>query len=269
MILKTLGRILAIAIIQSASAQNASAGAFDRALELALKNQTTQALAILNELDTKKQIAADLLHLTRARIYFQTEKLDAALEEYNQIPERSAFWLTSIDEKAQALGRKGRYADVIATLQTAMAPMFADRVSPEIYFTAALTNLKICDYATVFKVTEKFKTQMKPRIDTLQTEVASNKPNLQLHGRNGLKEIDGVINKLQVIEAEVIERISLTKKNDNRLEQGQIASGSDVMKFKVNDEVWLDELGKYQAQVKECPTLNVSGKKITKKRASI
>jgi tetratricopeptide (TPR) repeat protein len=256
MILKSIARLIAFVILQCATAQTVVASdfdrSFDRALDLAVQNKTTQALALLNKVEANKSVSPDLLHLTKARIYFQTNKLDASIAEYNQIAEKSTYWLTSLDEKAQAFGRKGQYADVIATLQTAMAPIFADRVSPEVYFTAALTDLKICDYAAVFKVTEKFKKQMKPRL--ANTSDAKSR-----------KEIEDVVNQLQVIEAEVIERISLAERNDNRREQGQIASGPDVLRFKVDDEIWLDELGHYQAQVKECPTLNLVSKTSKKK----
>jgi len=62
-----------------------------------------------------------------------------------------------------------------------------------------------------------------------------------------------VTNKLQIIEAEVIERISVAQKDGARPEQGQIQSGDNVLRFKVTNDIWIDELNSYQAKVKECP----------------
>jgi hypothetical protein len=243
-------------------ASDVFAGGFDDAVNLAVQGKTPQALEILGRLEKTHSVSEDLIHLTRARIYFQTNKLDESIKEYNRVKETSVLWLSALDEKAQAYGRKGDYAKVTSTLQSAMAPMFVDRVSPEIYFTAALTDLKICDYSSVFKVTEQFKKNFSSRLTKLAAQRKSLNPSEKTNAVAAIKAINSVTNKLQVIEAEVIERITLAQKNDNRPEQGQIQSGTDVIRFKVTDDVWVDELDSYQSKVKECPTWN-------RKRASL
>lgn len=71
-----------------------------------------------------------------------------------------------------------------------------------------------------------------------------------------VKEFKQNVNKLHIIEAQVIERLHL---DDNlkgpRSQLAQIKDQGDVMVFPYNDEVWLDELDNYKARVKDCPTL--------------
>lgn len=71
-----------------------------------------------------------------------------------------------------------------------------------------------------------------------------------------LKEYHIVLNKMHIIEGEIIERMHLDEnlkgqrsklsKNDDR---------GDVLVFPATDEVWMDELDNYKARVKDCPTL--------------
>lgn len=72
-----------------------------------------------------------------------------------------------------------------------------------------------------------------------------------------LKEIETIVNKLQIIEADVIQRIYLAEKSkEKREKQGQFEKSKDYIQFPANDEVWLDELDNYAARVEKCPTVN-------------
>jgi hypothetical protein len=71
-------------------------------------------------------------------------------------------------------------------------------------------------------------------------------------------EIKDTTQKLNILEAEVIERLHMADKNTkNRSTQGDLASSSsEVLTFPVENsggEMWLDELDSYQARVKGCP----------------
>lgn len=72
-----------------------------------------------------------------------------------------------------------------------------------------------------------------------------------------LKEYRIILNKLHIVEAEVIQRLHV----DDSLkgERGKLAKADDqgdVLVFPYNsDEVWFDELDNYKARVKDCPTL--------------
>jgi len=71
-----------------------------------------------------------------------------------------------------------------------------------------------------------------------------------------LKEYHVVLNKMHVIEGEIIERLHL---DDNLKGQRSKLSKNDdkgdVLVFPSGDEVWMDELDNYKARVKDCPTL--------------
>ena len=72
-----------------------------------------------------------------------------------------------------------------------------------------------------------------------------------------LKEYKMILNKMHIVEAEVIQRLHV----DDSLkgERGKLSKHEDrgdVLVFPYNsDEVWFDELDNYQARVKDCPTL--------------
>jgi hypothetical protein len=77
-----------------------------------------------------------------------------------------------------------------------------------------------------------------------------------------LKEIKNTAQELNIIEAEVIERMhAFDKKKGRRPVQGELTkSSADTLVFPIDKsgEIWLDELGNYQAQVKGCPDINWS-----------
>ena len=69
-----------------------------------------------------------------------------------------------------------------------------------------------------------------------------------------LKEIEDVVNKLQIVEAEVIQRIHLADSEKmKRQKQGEIKTGKDTLNFPYTGEVWLDELDNYAARIEKCP----------------
>jgi hypothetical protein len=89
---------------------------------------------------------------------------------------------------------------------------------------------------------ERFKTKALARVRILAQE--------------DLKEYRVVLNKMHIIEGEIIERLHM---DDNlkgeRGKLSQVKDSGDVLVFPVTNEVWMDELDNYQARVKDCPTL--------------
>lgn len=80
---------------------------------------------------------------------------------------------------------------------------------------------------------------------------------LQVLAQNELEEYRNILNKMHVIEAEVIERLHVDdslKGERNKLSKTD--DKGDVLVFPYqSDEVWFDELDNYKARVKDCPTL--------------
>ena len=75
--------------------------------------------------------------------------------------------------------------------------------------------------------------------------------------QNDLKEYRMILNKMHIIEGEIIERLHM---DDNlKGERGKLSqieeSNSDTLIFPVTNEVWMDELDNYKGRVKDCPTL--------------
>jgi hypothetical protein len=72
-----------------------------------------------------------------------------------------------------------------------------------------------------------------------------------------LKEYHVVLNKMHIVEAEVIERMHLDENlKGERSKLAKVEDKGDVLVFPVNsNEVWFDELDNYKARVKDCPTL--------------
>lgn len=301
------------------SSKTRDAVVLKRVGELAAANQPEKALRLLNknEKSLSRQMSADLISMTRGRLFFQMNMLDQAYLAYDKVPKSSDFWLEAMEEKAHVMGRKSEYAKTLALLKTAMAEPFAPIIGPEPYFVAALTHLKICDYSSVFKVTGAFKNQFRDRITKL-TELSKigdseavrelfaklraqpltyesvgvlakalprhlqrdaelvrhserrpearrdqiMRERIRVLAQRDLKEIEAVANKLQIIEAEVIQRIHLAEKSkSNRETQGKISKNGEVLVFPESDEVWIDELDHYSAQVEKCPK-NKAGAKL-------
>ena len=73
-----------------------------------------------------------------------------------------------------------------------------------------------------------------------------------------VREYKTILNKMHIVEAEVIERMHLDdnlKGQRSKLSKNEADKG-DVLVFPYrSDEVWLDELDNYKARVKDCPTL--------------
>jgi tetratricopeptide (TPR) repeat protein len=78
----------------------------------------------------------------------------------------------------------------------------------------------------------------------------------QALARIDLKEYRVVLNKMNIIEGEVIQRLNL---DDNlkgqRSKLSKVDNSANTMVFPYTKEVWIDELDNYKARVKDCPTL--------------
>jgi hypothetical protein len=303
---------------------------FKLGLALGALGEPVRGISYLKSIEKQNadHIGQDLIDLNIARLYFQMDDLDKSIATYDQVKKNSDLWLTAQEEKAHAYGRKKEYNKVISTLTTVTSSVFDGAVGPEPYFVEALTYLKICDYADIFKVSGQFKARFKPRLHALQSLIndggsphltaalarlekgdlnwktigpeakylprtfvrddgimtnmslrqQAQKANIpyRVQALNGLitarsielakaeiKEIKDTVEKLNIIEAEVIERIhAYDKSKGERPVQGNLASSSsDTLVFPIDKsgEVWLDELDSYQARVKGCPDIHLSG----------
>jgi hypothetical protein len=74
----------------------------------------------------------------------------------------------------------------------------------------------------------------------------------QLASRD-LNEISGILQKMQILEAEVIQRIYIAEKPSRANRTTKIARNADTLVFPDTNEYWMDELDKYHVNVSGCP----------------
>lgn len=116
--------------------------------------------------------ANDLKTLESARRQYNKGNFQKSVEIYDQISKGSDYYLDALEEKAQAYGQQGKYAEALSELKSAMAPQFQGLTSSKVYLTSVITQLKTCDYEGVLTGTEKFKKEFRERIAHLK-EIAN------------------------------------------------------------------------------------------------
>ncbi len=80
---------------------------------------------------------------------------------------------------------------------------------------------------------------------------------LKVLAANELKEFKVMIQKLHIIEAEVIQRLHLDQNKLGRRNtlKNPVPSSQEIISFPVTQEVWLDEVDNYHAEVRDCPKI--------------
>ncbi len=134
-------------------------------------NKVTLAEKYVRELKGLNQavIGEDKVEIQLARILFQRNQLNQAIDSYSMIPKTSEFWLDAIEERAWAYLKIGNYDKARSDLTTLLAPTFKDYASAEVYVLAAITNLRICDYPQILKDGVKFKERHVERIREMES----------------------------------------------------------------------------------------------------
>ncbi len=110
----------------------------------------------------------DKQNLDKARDLFAAGKYDEALALYNKIPRGSTYWLNAVEEKGWTYFRQENYEKALAQTKTLLAPQFAEISNSEAFFLQSLTQLKICDYKSVFETNQTFKDKQKARVMEVQ-----------------------------------------------------------------------------------------------------
>ncbi len=102
---------------------------------------------------------------------------------------------------------------------------------------------------------EYFKMSVESRADVAR---AASFNRIQMLATEELHEIGDILKKLHIVEAEVIQQVSLsgrvigaTKNKKINVYKGRVASSKDQMVFPFDGEVWFDELTNYSVDVKK------------------
>lgn len=69
-----------------------------------------------------------------------------------------------------------------------------------------------------------------------------------------LKEINDIVQKMHLLEAEVIQRIHMAEKPNTRANRDVKMASGETLEFPDTGEYWLDELDNYHVKVSGCPT---------------
>jgi hypothetical protein len=115
----------------------------------------------------------DLVNLNTARKLYEKNELDKAITFYDKVSKASDFWIEAVEEKAWAYTREKNYEKAIGTLKSVLNPVFLPAIGPETYVLSAFIDLKICDYKSAFDKISLFKSQMVPRVNSLEAIVAN------------------------------------------------------------------------------------------------
>lgn len=216
-----------------------------KAMAYGASGQVTKGLKLIKGLKQKKKLSIDLdqLHLTEGRFYFQVSQFPAAINAYKKVSKTSDYWYQALEELTWAYIRTGQYDRARSKLATLQNPIFKESVSPEAYYAAGYLHLKTCDYVSLFKSNQLFKERFQERLKAPSTSL-------------DLKEFKQIVHKLNLIEAEAIQRLYLDKSlKAARPKKETKTQGADVLVFPYTDELWIDEVDSYQAEVKKCPEL--------------
>ena len=222
------------------------------ALEKAMAGDAKGALAILTKLTsaTMPLDELDRVYLSLGRVHYQAGDSEAALEAFQKVRKGSASWLEALEEKAWTHVRMGKFDDALASLKTVLSPLFQDKIRTEPFFLTSLAQLRVCDYSAMFKTIDQFKSRFRDRVKSWES---SNDPAMK--GR--LKEASETIQKLNLVEAEAIQRlyIDVSGKRHSGSAPKIGANGANQLTFPEveGDEVWLDEVDDFRVTVKGCP----------------
>jgi tetratricopeptide (TPR) repeat protein len=128
-------------------------------------------LTDLNSLDAslfKRQNTIAAKALSEGRKFYAAGNMEKAIAAYEQVPRGSDAWLQSLDEKGWAYFRQGKMDKALGETRTLLGDTFVSIVGSDAFFLQSLSNLKICDYKSIFETGKLFKTTQKDRLLEIQ-----------------------------------------------------------------------------------------------------
>lgn len=133
---------------------------------------------------------SDLSLMNKARALYEKNKLEEAIKVYSEIRHNSDFWLESLEERAWAKTRLGKYEEALADLKSIASPIWSSQVGPETFMLSTFVSLKICNYKDVVKKVADFKKNIAPRVDALEKIKSEPLSEIQWTVLNKLKDSD-------------------------------------------------------------------------------
>ncbi len=131
---------------------------YQQGLALAESGQTDRALATFEELlqarssanvTDKARVAA---LMGKARVLYQRQAWDQAIESYREVPRDSEFWHDTIFESSWAMLRSGRFRSALSNFHSLHSAFYEDFYLPESLLLRSIVYLYICKYDEMDKV---------------------------------------------------------------------------------------------------------------------
>lgn len=236
------------ALAAKSALQTAHAHALDTAAGGNVKSAIRELRVALANAKGASQVEQDRAKLSLGRLHYENGDFQKAIEAFSSVSKGGRAWLEALEGEAWAQFRSGQPHDSIARLKTVTSSAFVDQTNSEPFFLLGLAQLRVCDYKAVFQTIEKFKERFLPKTKAYE---ASNKSS----DKAALKEIGETVQKLNIVEAEAIQRLYLDENGKPRRGSApSIAKGRDQLSFPDDDtdEVWMDEVDAYKVTLKGC-----------------
>jgi outer membrane protein assembly factor BamD (BamD/ComL family) len=222
-----------------------------RALDAAAQGDVKGAIAQLRTItdypSTSPAAERDRARLTLARLLYETKDFDGALAVYDSIDRHGASGAEALEERAWTELALGRPQEAIAHLKSVTSPLYADMANAEAFYALTLSQLRICDFSEVFKSIDRFKDRYRAPLKEWQS---STRPGDKLK----LREVSATIQKINLVEAETIQRLYIDPKAKERVRVPAVAKAPGQLSFPAapGEEVWRDEGDDIRVSVKGC-----------------
>ncbi|MEK7357685.1 MAG: hypothetical protein AAB250_14635 [Bdellovibrionota bacterium] len=242
----------AVPVANSAAAKSALQASHAHALDTAangnLKAAIREMQLALSVSKDAPRAERDRVELSIGRLHYENGDFDKAVEAYGHVAKGGPSWLEALEEEAWAQFRRGQPHDSIARLKTVTSSAFVETTTSEPFFLLGLAQLRVCDYKAVFQTIEKFKERFIGKAKAYEASTKASE-------KTKLKEIGESVQKLNIVEAEAIQRLYLDENGKPRRGSApSITKGSDQLSFPDDDtdEVWMDEVDSYKVTLKGC-----------------
>ena len=145
-----------------------SSAKYQEGLALAESKDVNRSLAAFEELaaNRSKAEANDKGRvggmMGKARILYQKQDWDQAIEAYRQIPRDSEFWHDTLFESSWAMLRSGRFRSALSNFHSLHSSFYEETYLPESLLLRAIVYLYICKYDEMDKILDLFSRTYKP-----------------------------------------------------------------------------------------------------------
>lgn len=102
-----------------------------------------------------------------ARVYYQQQNWDAAIDIYRQIPRDSELWHDTLFEMSWAQMRSAQFRNVLSNFHSLHSPYYEDFYIPESILLRAIVYLYICQYDEMEKTLDLFDRIYQPVLASL------------------------------------------------------------------------------------------------------